>query len=75
MGRPFKCPYCGSVKTHWKGYRKTLKGLKRIRLCRGCNTELRSISDYCRTDILVRSFKGQTKMSDLPPIYRVIFRL
>ena len=22
MGRLFKCPYCGSVKTHWKGYRQ-----------------------------------------------------
>ena len=36
MGRPFKCPYCGSTKTHWKGYRKTLKGLKRLRRCRDC---------------------------------------
>ena len=37
-----------------------------------CHTELRSKSDYGRTDILVRSFKGQTRMSDLPPIYRII---
>ena len=34
---------------------------------KSCQTELLSKSDYGRTDILVRSFKGQTRMSDLPP--------
>jgi transcriptional regulator NrdR family protein len=36
MARPFKCPYCNKTNTTWKGYRKTLTGTKRIRICRNC---------------------------------------
>ena len=36
MGRKYKCPYCKSKKTHWKGYRETKIGIKRIRKCRAC---------------------------------------
>ena len=36
MGRPYRCPYCVSTRTHWKGYRVTLKGRTRLRLCRAC---------------------------------------
>lgn len=37
MVRPFKCPYCSSTRTTWKGYRKTQEGTKRIRKCSKCN--------------------------------------
>lgn len=37
MARPFKCPYCKSTNTTWKGYRKTQEGIKRIRICKNCN--------------------------------------
>lgn len=36
IGRKFICPHCGSKNTHWKGYRKTLKGRKRLRKCTDC---------------------------------------
>lgn len=37
MGRPFKCPYCGSSDTTSKGARKTkLMGVRRIRRCKAC---------------------------------------
>jgi transcriptional regulator NrdR family protein len=35
--RPYKCPYCGSTETHWKGYRARADGGRvRIRRCNGC---------------------------------------
>jgi len=37
MGRPYKCPYCKSTRTTWKGYRKLAKGKVRLRHCRECN--------------------------------------
>lgn len=38
MGRPFKCPYCGSEgRSIGKGYRRTkTQGIRRIRLCKAC---------------------------------------
>lgn len=36
MGRKFLCPYCGGQSTHWKGYRKTKRGRKRLRKCTDC---------------------------------------
>ena len=37
MGRPFKCPYCGSTDTTGKGVRKTKSmGVRRIRRCKAC---------------------------------------
>jgi hypothetical protein len=37
MGRPFKCPYCGSSDTTGKGVRKTkTMGVRRIRRCKAC---------------------------------------
>ena len=37
MGRPFKCPYCGSVATASKGTRRTKTlGIRRLRRCRTC---------------------------------------
>jgi len=37
MGRPFKCPYCGSSDTTSKGVRKTkMMGVRRIRRCTAC---------------------------------------
>jgi hypothetical protein len=37
VGRPHKCPYCGSTDTASKGARKTkTMGLRKIRRCRGC---------------------------------------
>jgi transcriptional regulator NrdR family protein len=37
MGRPFKCPWCSSNKTIWKGYRKLKDGKVRLRRCQKCN--------------------------------------
>ena len=37
MGRPFKCPYCGSSDSVGKGVRKTKTlGDRKIRRCKGC---------------------------------------
>lgn len=37
MGRPFKCPYCGSSDTVSKGVRKTkTMGSRLVRRCRAC---------------------------------------
>lgn len=37
MGRPFKCPYCGSSDNVNKGVRKTkTMGLRKIRRCKNC---------------------------------------
>jgi transcriptional regulator NrdR family protein len=37
MGRPYKCPYCGSTATVKKGARKTKTlGARRLRKCKGC---------------------------------------
>lgn len=37
MGRPYKCPYCGSSATVRKGVRKTKQlGDRRIRRCKAC---------------------------------------
>lgn len=37
VGRPHKCPYCGSTDTASKGARKTkTMGLRKIRRCKGC---------------------------------------
>ena len=37
MGRPFKCPYCGSTDTASKGVRRTkTMGDRTIRRCKGC---------------------------------------
>lgn len=37
MGRPFKCPYCGSHDNVAKGLRRTKQlGPRRIRRCRNC---------------------------------------
>lgn len=37
MGRPHKCPYCGSTETVSKGVRKTkTMGRRKIRRCRQC---------------------------------------
>ena len=37
MGRPNKCPYCGSTETVSKGVRKTKTlGDRRIRRCKAC---------------------------------------
>lgn len=37
MGRPHKCPYCGSTETVSKGVRRTkTMGRRRIRRCRAC---------------------------------------
>ena len=35
-GRPYKCPYCGSTETTWKGYRVRKEGKVRLRRCRKC---------------------------------------
>ncbi len=36
MARSFKCPNCKGTHTTWKGYRQTLEGTKRIRICKDC---------------------------------------
>ena len=36
MARPFKCPYCRSIQTTWKGYRVLAKGRVRLRKCKQC---------------------------------------
>ena len=37
MGRPYKCPYCGSSATVRKGVRRTKQlGDRRIRRCKAC---------------------------------------
>jgi len=30
MGRPYKCPYCRSTRTIWKGHRKLAEGKVRL---------------------------------------------
>ena len=35
-GRPYKCPYCSSTKTMWKGYRTRQDGRVRLRRCKDC---------------------------------------
>ena len=38
MGRPFKCPYCGSSDTVSKGVRRNKTvGVRRIRRCKACH--------------------------------------
>lgn len=38
MGRPHKCPYCGSHKNTSKGVRKTkMLGIRKLRFCKNCN--------------------------------------
>jgi len=37
MGRPFKCPYCGSNASTAKGYRYNKDGAARLRKCKDCN--------------------------------------
>ena len=32
----FKCPYCRSAQTTWKGYRQLVKGRVRLRKCKNC---------------------------------------
>jgi len=36
MARPFKCPYCESTKSIWKGYRKRQNDRVRLRKCSAC---------------------------------------
>jgi len=36
MEKIFKCPYCRSTQTTWKGYRALAKGRVRLRRCRKC---------------------------------------
>ena len=36
MGRPYKCRYCGSTDTIWKGYRMLTAGRVRLRKCKAC---------------------------------------
>jgi transcriptional regulator NrdR family protein len=36
MVKTFKCPYCRSTQTTWKGYRKLVKGRVRLRKCKKC---------------------------------------
>lgn len=37
VGRPYKCPFCGSSENSGKGVRRTkLLGPRRIRRCKGC---------------------------------------
>lgn len=37
LGRPYKCPYCGSNESVWKGYRTTKAGRVRLRRCKNCS--------------------------------------
>jgi len=32
----FRCPYCKSSQTTWKGYRQLVKGRVRLRRCKKC---------------------------------------
>jgi transcriptional regulator NrdR family protein len=41
-GRPYKCPYCGSTETHWKGYRARADGWVRLRKCTSCGKKFTS---------------------------------
>ena len=36
MGRKYKCPYCKSTNTIWKGSRSLKTGKVRLRKCRDC---------------------------------------
>ena len=36
MARPYKCKYCESTQTIWKGYRQRTTDKARIRQCREC---------------------------------------
>lgn len=36
MARPYKCPYCHSTRTVWKGYRLRKRDKVRLRKCQDC---------------------------------------
>jgi transcriptional regulator NrdR family protein len=36
VGRPYKCPYCSSTRTSWKGWRRRQDGKVRLRRCQVC---------------------------------------
>jgi transposase-like protein len=43
-----KCPYCGSRKTVWRGYRYNERTRKRMRLCRGCGRKFTARDRFWR---------------------------
>lgn len=42
MGRPYKCRYCRSTHTIWKGYRARSSDKVRLRVCRDCGRKFTS---------------------------------
>ena len=42
MEKPFKCPYCRSTQTTWKGYRQLVKGRVRLRKMQKMRKEIHS---------------------------------
>ncbi len=57
MGRPFKCPYCGSHHTVSKGTRSTkTMGKRKLRRCKGCHrkfTPKNQLSYYPNDDDMI----------------------
>ena len=43
-----KCPYCGSKKTVWRGYRYNDRTKKRMRLCNNCKRKYTSRDKFWR---------------------------
>ncbi|MCK4496778.1 MAG: hypothetical protein KAU24_01180 [Candidatus Aenigmarchaeota archaeon] len=43
-----KCPYCGSLKTVWRGYRYNERTKKRMRLCKGCGRKFTARDRFWR---------------------------
>ncbi len=43
-----KCPYCGSLKTVWRGYRYNERTQKRMRLCKECGRKFTARDRFWR---------------------------
>jgi transposase-like protein len=43
-----KCPYCGSNKTVWRGYRYNERTKKRMRLCKDCGRKFTARDKFWR---------------------------
>ncbi len=59
-GRPYKCPYCESTETIWKGYRPLTTGKVRLRQCRKCR---RKFTSRQHTSTLVPTQAGDQTQS------------
>jgi len=74
MGRPFKCPYCGSTDNVRKGFRKTKSmGLRKIQRCKNCRRKFtpRNQQGNLESDIQAvpnqAAYTSESNASDMSP--------